>query len=149
MLLTGQPMHAFDLDKLDGSINIRYAKDNEKLTLLDQTQVKLSSDTLVIADDKKALAIAGVMGGLDSSISADTTNIFLESAFFVPEKIAGKARRYNLHTDSSHRFERGVNPQLAKNAIKIAIQLITQIAAGDVAPIHGAEDLERLNKETK
>ena len=149
MVLTGQPMHAFDLDKLEGSINIRYAKDNEELTLLDQTQVKLGSDTLVIADDKKALAIAGVIGGLDSSITADTTNIFLESAFFVPEKIAGKARKYNLYTDSSHRFERGVNPQLAKKAIKIAIQLITQIAAGDVAPIHGAEDLESLNKQIK
>lgn len=149
MLLTGQPMHAFDLDKLEGSINIRYAKDNEELTLLNQTQVKLGSDILVIADDKKALTIAGVMGGLESSITADTNNIFLESAFFVPEKIAGKARKYNLHTDSSHRFERGVNPQLAKNAIKIAIQLITQIAAGDVAPIHGAEDLESLNKQIK
>ena len=149
MLLTGQPMHAFDLNKLEGSINIRYAKDNEELTLLNQTQVKLGSDTLVIADDKKALAIAGVMGGLESSITADTNNIFLESAFFVPEKIAGKARKYNLHTDSSHRFERGVNPQLAKKAIKIAIQLITQIAAGDVAPIHGAEDLESLNKQIK
>ncbi|OEZ33900.1 phenylalanine--tRNA ligase subunit beta [Francisella endosymbiont of Amblyomma maculatum] len=149
MLLTGQPMHAFDLDKLDGSINIRYAKDNEELKLLNQTHVKLGSDTLVIADDKKALAIAGVMGGLDSSITADTNNIFLESAFFVPEKIAGKARKYNLHTDSSHRFERGVDPQLAKKTIKIAIQLITQIAAGDVAPIHGAEDLESLNKQIK
>ena len=149
MLLTGQPMHAFDLDKLEGSINIRYAKDNEELTLLDQTQVKLGSDTLVIADDKKALAIAGVMGSLDSSVTVNTTNIFLESAFFVPEKIAGKARKYNLYTNSSHRFERGVNPQLAKKAIKIAIQLITQIAAGDVAPIHGAEDLESLNKQIK
>ncbi|MBK2357731.1 phenylalanine--tRNA ligase subunit beta [Francisella hispaniensis] len=149
MLLTGQPMHAFDLDKLEGGINVRYAKNNEELTLLDQTQVRLDSDTLVIADDSKALAIAGVMGGLDSSITDSTTNIFLESAFFVPEKIAGKARKYNLHTDSSHRFERGVDPQLAKKAMKIAIQLITQIAAGDVAPIHGAEDLESLNKQVK
>ncbi|APD50625.1 phenylalanine--tRNA ligase subunit beta [Francisella hispaniensis] len=149
MLLTGQPIHAFDLDKLAGGINVRYAKNNEELTLLDQTQVRLDSDTLLIADDSKALAIAGVMGGLDSSITDSTTNIFLESAFFVPEKIAGKARKYNLHTDSSHRFERGVDPQLAKKAMKIAIQLITQIAAGDVAPIHGAEDLENLNKENK
>ncbi|APC91540.1 phenylalanine--tRNA ligase subunit beta [Francisella opportunistica] len=149
MLLTGQPMHAFDFDKLEGSINIRYAKDNEELILLDQTQVKLDSDTLVIADDKKALAIAGVMGGLDSSITADTTNIFLESAFFVPEMVAGKARKYNLHTDSSHRFERGVDPKLTKKAMKIAIQLITQIAAGDVAPIYGAEELESLNKQVK
>ncbi|APA82970.1 phenylalanine--tRNA ligase subunit beta [Francisella tularensis] len=149
MLLTGQPMHAFDLDKLEGRINVRYAKNNEELTLLDQTQVKLDSDTLVIADDKKALAIAGVMGGLDSSITDSTTNIFLESAFFVPEKIAGKARKYNLHTDSSHRFERGVDPQLAKKAMKIAIRLINEIAGGEVAPIHGAEDLANLNKQVK
>ncbi|API86725.1 phenylalanine--tRNA ligase subunit beta [Francisella uliginis] len=149
MLLTGQPMHAFDLDKLDGSINVRYAKQDEDLTLLDDTQVKLDSDTLVIADDKKALAIAGVMGGLDSSITTDTKDIFLESAFFVPEKIAGKARKYNLHTDSSHRFERGVDPQLAKKAMKLAIKLITEFAGGEVAPIHGSEDLESLNKQVK
>ncbi|MED7818484.1 MULTISPECIES: phenylalanine--tRNA ligase subunit beta [unclassified Francisella] len=149
MLLTGQPMHAFDLNKLEGSINVRYAKNHEELTLLDETQVKLESDTLVIADDKKALAIAGVMGGLDSSITADTSDIFLESAFFVPEKIAGKARKYNLHTDSSHRFERGVDPKLAKKAMKLAIKLITEFAGGDVAPIHGSEDLESLNKQIK
>ncbi|QIW10212.1 phenylalanine--tRNA ligase subunit beta [Francisella sp. LA112445] len=149
MLLTGQPMHAFDLAKLDGSINVRYAKQDEDLTLLDETQVKLDSDTLVIADDKKALAIAGVMGGLDSSITSGTKDIFLESAFFVPEKIAGKARKYNLHTDSSHRFERGVDPQLAKKAMKLAIKLITEYAGGDVAPIHGSEDLESLNKQVK
>lgn len=142
LLLTGQPMHAFDLDKLDGSINVRYADNNEQLTLLDETEVKLQSDTLVIADDSKALAIAGVMGGLDSSITDSTTSIFLESAFFVPEKIAGKARKYNLHTDSSHRFERGVDPQLATKAMKIAIKLINEIAGGEVAPIHGAEDLQ-------
>ncbi|MDE4986576.1 B3/4 domain-containing protein, partial [Francisella tularensis subsp. holarctica] len=77
-LLTGQPMHAFDLDKLEGRINVRYAKNNEELPLLDQTQVKLDCDTLIISDDKKALAIAGVMGGLDSSITDSTTHIFLE-----------------------------------------------------------------------
>ncbi|QIV94544.1 phenylalanine--tRNA ligase subunit beta [Allofrancisella frigidaquae] len=147
MLLLGQPMHAFDLDKLDGGINIRYANDQEELTLLDNTKVVLDSDTLVIADEKKALAIAGVMGGLDSSITANTKNIFLESAFFVPEKIAGKARKYNLHTDSSHRFERGVDPKLAKSAMKLAIQLITDIAGGKVGEISCQEDLEFLNKQ--
>ncbi|ASG67940.1 phenylalanine--tRNA ligase subunit beta [Francisella halioticida] len=149
MLLTGQPMHAFDLEKLEGGINVRYAKDNEELTLLDETQIKLDSDSLVIADNKKILAIAGVMGGLDSSITIATKDIFLESAFFVPEKIAGKARKYNLHTDSSHRFERGVDPQLAKKAMKLAIELITEFAGGDVAPVHGCEDLESLNKQVK
>ena len=145
MLLTGQPMHAFDLDKLDGDINIRYANDKEKLTLLDKTEVVLESDTLVIADSSKSLAIAGVMGGLNSAITASTTNIFLESAFFVPEKIAGKARKYNFHTDSSHRFERGVDPKLAQQAMKLAIQLITEIAGGQVAPIHGQVDTDFVN----
>ncbi|AIT08690.1 phenylalanyl-tRNA synthetase subunit beta [Candidatus Francisella endociliophora] len=148
MLLTGQPMHAFDLDKLEGGINVRYANDNEALTLLDETQVKLQSDTLVIADEKKALAIAGVMGGLDSSITDNTTNIFLESAHFVPEKIAGKARKYNLHTDSSHRFERGVDPKLPQDAMQIAINLIVEIAGGEVAPISGAEDSGAIEKNT-
>ncbi|WP_150465128.1 phenylalanine--tRNA ligase subunit beta [Francisella sp. SYW-2] len=148
MLLTGQPMHAFDLDKLEGGINVRYANDNEKLTLLDETQVKLQSDTLVIADDKKALAIAGVMGGLDSSITDATTNIFLESAHFVPEKIAGKARKYNLHTDSSHRFERGVDTKLPQDAMQLAINLIVEIAGGEVAPISGVEDSEYVEKIT-
>ena len=138
ILLTGQPMHAFDFDKLQGNINVRYANENEELILLDKTEVKLSSNTLVIADDKKALAIAGVMGGLDSSITDSTQNIFLESAFFVPEKIAGKARKYGLHTDSSHRFERGVDPQINQQAIKLAIQLITSIAGGEVAKISGS-----------
>lgn len=147
LLLTGQPMHAFDLDKLEGGINIRYAEDKEKLTLLDETKVELESDTLVIADEKKALAMAGVMGGLDSAISDSTKNIFLESAFFVPEKIAGKARKYNLHTDSSHRFERGVDPQLAQQAMKLAIQLIVEIAGGKVAPIYGSEDADFLNSK--
>ena len=86
MLLTGQPMHAFDLDKLDGDINIRYANDKEKLTLLDKTEVVLESDTLVIADSSKSLAIAGVMGVLNSAITASTTNIFLESAFLYLKK---------------------------------------------------------------
>ncbi|MGQ4004649.1 phenylalanine--tRNA ligase subunit beta [Francisellaceae bacterium CB52] len=148
MLLTGQPMHAFDLDKLDGGINIRYANDKEKLTLLDDTKVELEQDTLVIADETKALAIAGVMGGLDSSITDTTTNIFLESAFFVPEKIAGKARKYNLHTDSSHRFERGVDPLLAKDAMSLAINLIVEIAGGEVAHIHGAEETDFVQKQT-
>ncbi|MCL4114672.1 UNVERIFIED_CONTAM: hypothetical protein GTU68_021550 [Idotea baltica] len=147
MLLTGQPMHAFDLDKLDGAINIRYANNKEKLTLLDDTKVELESDTLVIADEKKALAIAGVMGGLDSSITGSTTSIFLESAFFVPEKIAGKARKYNLHTDSSHRFERGVDPKLASQAMQLAINLIVEIAGGEVAPIHAQVDNDFVEKQ--
>ncbi len=148
MLLTGQPMHAFDLDKLNGGINVRYANDKEELILLDETKVKLESDTLVIADEKNALALAGVMGGLDSSITDTTTNIFLESAHFVPEKIAGKARKYNLHTDSSHRFERGVDPLLPNEAMKLSINLIVEVAGGEVAPISGAEEADINSNQT-
>lgn len=137
MLLTGQPMHAFNFDKLIGSINIRFAINNEELTLLNKTKIKLNSNTLVVADDVKVLAVAGIVGGLDSSINNTTTNIFLESAHFVPEKISGKARAYNLSTQASHRFEIGVDPELTIKAMKLAIKLITDIAGGDVGPIHG------------
>ena len=149
MLLTGQPMHAFDLDKLDGDINVRFAKDKEKLTLLNDTTVELDSDVLVIADDKKPLSIAGVMGGLDSSITDSTKDIFLESAFFLPEKIAGKARRYGLHTDSSHRYERGVDPKLAKDVINLAINLIVEQAGGKVGTVSYKEDIEFTQQQNK
>ena len=104
MLELGQPMHGFDFDKLEGGINVRNAKEGEKLTLLDSKEVTLRVDTMVIADAKKALALAGIMGGNDSAVSDETKNIYLESAFFVPNKIMGKARTYGLHTDSSHRL---------------------------------------------
>ncbi|MBK2123886.1 phenylalanine--tRNA ligase subunit beta [Fangia hongkongensis] len=136
LLEIGKPMHAFDFDVLDGDIQVRMANENEKLTLLDENQVVLKKDTLVIADDKKALAMAGIMGGLESSVqSGKTTNIFLESAFFTPSDIAGKARGYGLHTDSSHRYERGVDPKLAEKAIEYATQLILEIAGGSVGPV--------------
>ncbi len=135
MLALGQPMHGFDLDKLEGGINVRRAEEGEKLTLLDGKEITLRSDTLVIADHKKALALAGIMGGEDSAVSNTTTNIYLESAFFVPEKIMGKARSYGLHTDSSHRFERGVSPDLQVKALERATQLIIEICGGQVAPL--------------
>jgi phenylalanyl-tRNA synthetase beta chain len=148
MLLTGQPMHAFDADKISGGINVRYANDGENITILDGTDVKLEIDTLVISDADKALAIAGVMGGLESSITDSTKNIFLESVFFMPEIIAGKARKYNLHTDSSHRFERGVDPKLAKSAMQLAIEIILEVAGGDAGTITSQEDLDFINKPT-
>ncbi len=135
MLALGQPMHGFDLDKLEGGINVRRAEDGEKLRLLDGKEITLRSDTLVIADHKKALALAGIMGGEDSSVTDSTKNIYLESAFFVPEKIMGKARSYGLHTDSSHRFERGVSPDLQLMALERATQLILEICGGQVAPV--------------
>ena len=109
LLELGQPLHGFDLAKLDGGIHVRLARQGEKITLLDGQELELRSDSMVIADEKKALALAGIMGGKDSAVGEATRDIFLESAFFAPEKLAGRARSYGLHTDSSHRFERGVD----------------------------------------
>jgi len=146
MLELGQPMHAFDLQKLDGKITVRFAKDKEKITLLDGKDVDLKDNTLVIADDSNVLAIAGVMGGADSAVDDSTVDIFLESAFFKPEMIAGKARNYGLHTDSSHRFERGVDTQLQVHAIERATELIGEICGGDVGPIVECKTEQYLEK---
>ena len=135
MLELGQPMHAFDLQKLDGKITVRYAEKSEKVTLLDGKSVDLQESTLVIADDSSILALAGVMGGEDSAVDDTTTDIFLESAFFKPEVIAGKARSYGMHTDSSHRFERGVDTQMQVHAIERATELVREICGGDVGPV--------------
>jgi phenylalanyl-tRNA synthetase beta chain len=136
LLELGQPMHAFDLAKLDGGIIVRKAEQDEVLTLLDEQEVKLNSDTLVIADNSKALAMAGVMGGADSGVDAESTqDILLESAYFNPIAIAGKARNYGLHTDSSHRFERGVDFDLQRNAIERATSLLLEIVGGEAGPV--------------
>ncbi len=136
LLELGQPMHAFDLAKLDGGIVVRKATQDEMLVLLDDQEIKLNSDTLVIADNSKALAMAGVMGGADSGVNAETTqDILLESAYFNPIAIAGKARNYGLHTDSSHRFERGVDFELQRNAIERATALLLEIVGGEAGPV--------------
>lgn len=135
MLELGQPMHGFDLDKIDTGIVVRQAVKDELIELLDGSEVKLREDTLVIADHKNALAMAGIMGGQASSVQDSTKNIFLEAAFFNPIKIAGKARSYGLHTDSSHRFERGVDPLLAEQAIERATQLLIDIIGGEAGPL--------------
>lgn len=135
MLELGQPMHAFDLQKLQQSINVRFAKPNEKLTLLDGQYVEITEQTLIIADASGPLALAGIMGGEASSVSSATTSLFLEAAFFTPAAIAGQARSYGLHTDSSHRFERGVDPQLAEQAMHRATSLILEIAGGQAGPL--------------
>ncbi len=135
LLELGQPMHAFDLDKLNGSINVRMASQGEKLTLLDAQQVYLDSDTLVIADNEGAIAMAGIMGGRATSVTDETVNIFLEAAFFSPITIIGKARSYGLHTESSHRFERGVDYNLQRRAIERATLLLQDIVGGEVGPI--------------
>lgn len=135
MLELGQPMHGFDLARLDGKICVRMAKPGEMLTMLDGQEQELREDTLVIADAIKALAMAGIMGGEDSGVSADTRDILLESAFFAPTAIIGKARSYGLHTDSSHRFERGVDPGLQVRAIERATGLLLAIVGGEPGPV--------------
>jgi phenylalanyl-tRNA synthetase beta chain len=135
MIELGQPMHAFDLEQLDGRINVRYAREQETITLLDGKCIELDTGTLVIADDSRPLALAGIMGGENSGVTGQTRSVFLESAFFAQETIAGKARSYGLHTDSSHRFERGVDPQLQVHAIDRATALILEICGGEVGPV--------------
>lgn len=135
MLELGQPMHGFDLGKLDGGVQVRMSTQGESLTLLDGKQIKIEADTLLIADSKKPLALAGIMGGLDSSVTDDTQDILLESAYFDADAIAGKARSYGLHTDSSHRFERGVDPTLQQMAIERATALLLEIVGGKPGPV--------------
>ncbi|WP_247791009.1 phenylalanine--tRNA ligase subunit beta [Acinetobacter baumannii] len=142
----GQPMHAFDLAKIEGTVHVRQAQPQEKLQLLNDQEVELQDDVMVIADDQKALAIAGIMGGLASSVTDDTTDIFLESAFFAPLAIAGRARRFGLHTDSSQRYERGVDFELPLIAMNRASQLIQELAGGEFGPITVAEKSDLLPK---
>jgi len=142
LLELGHPMHAFDNNKLEGDIVVRFAKQDEKLTLLDGNEVTLKDNTLVIADTNKALAMAGIFGGLDSGMTCESKDIFLESAFFTPDAIMGKARQYGLHTDASHRYERGVDPQLQHMAMERATQLLLDIVGGDAGPIIEAIDTD-------
>ncbi|WP_212511913.1 phenylalanine--tRNA ligase subunit beta [Acinetobacter seifertii] len=142
----GQPMHAFDLAKIEGTVHVRQAQPQEKLQLLNDQEVELQEDIMVIADDQKALAIAGIMGGLASSVTDDTADIFLESAFFAPLAIAGRARRFGLHTDSSQRYERGVDFELPLIAMNRASQLIQELAGGEFGPITVAEKTDLLPK---
>jgi phenylalanyl-tRNA synthetase beta chain len=135
MLELGQPMHGFDLDKIEGAIVVRLAGQGEKLKLLDGSMAKIESGTLLIADNKRPLALAGIMGGEASAVSAQTVNVFLESAFFRPGAIAGRARSLGLHTDSSHRFERGVDPGLQRQALERATRLLLDIAGGNAGPV--------------
>lgn len=135
LLELGQPMHAFDLARLNGDINVRFADKGEALTLLDGQAITLQDNSLVIADQNAAVALAGIMGGEPTAVTADTNDIFLESAYFAPEIIAGRARQYGLHTDSSHRFERGVSPDLQVRAIERATQLILDICGGDAGEV--------------
>lgn len=144
MLELGQPLHAFDLDRLRGGIEVRLAQAGEKITLLDGKILALDPDTLLIADAERPLALAGIMGGLDSGIAATTRHLMLEAAFFAPLAIAGRARRYGLHTDSSHRFERGVDYNMPEIAIERATALILEICGGEPGPLTVATDQSSL-----
>ncbi|WP_251978032.1 phenylalanine--tRNA ligase subunit beta [Salinicola avicenniae] len=135
MLELGQPMHAFDLDRLSDGVVVRQASEGESLTLLDGQTVALSTETLVIADGTGPLALAGIMGGENSGVAAGTRHLFLEAAFFTPLAVAGKAREYGLHTDASHRFERGVDPALTAMAMERATTLLMEIVGGEPGPV--------------
>jgi len=135
MMELGQPMHGFDFDKLGGGIRVRLAESGEKLALLDQSEVECREDSLLIADHNGGVALAGIMGGLDSSVQSDTRNIFLEAAHFTAIELAGKARQFGMHTDASHHFERGVDAQLPPIAMQRATELLLTIAGGEAGPL--------------
>lgn len=139
MLELGQPLHAYDLGKLSERIVVRRAEPGERLELLDGATRELDGDVLVIADSSGAIGMAGIMGGASTAVSAETTDIFLEAAHFSPDAIAGRARRFGLHTDASLRFERGVDPDAPERAIERATRLLLDIAGGKPGPTRVAE----------
>ncbi|MCX7121057.1 MAG: phenylalanine--tRNA ligase subunit beta [Gammaproteobacteria bacterium] len=135
MLELGQPMHAFDLSTIKNNIIVRRAKSNEKIKLLDEQFITLTENDLIIADEEKPLALAGAMGGVDSSVTTNTKDIFLEACFFLPKTVCLSKRRHSITSDGSHRFERGVDFSLPREAIERATQLILEIAGGTVEEI--------------
>ncbi|MDO6685918.1 MULTISPECIES: phenylalanine--tRNA ligase subunit beta [unclassified Agarivorans] len=140
----GQPMHAFDLAKLNGSIDVRLANNGEKLVLLDGNEVELKDNTLTICDQSGPIAMAGIFGGEKTGVTESSSDIFLECAFFSKLAITGRARQYGLHTDSSHRYERGVDFQLQTQAMERATQLLVEICGGEVGPIVESGDEAKL-----
>ena len=149
LLELGQPMHAFDLNRIEGGIVVRLAQKDETLTLLDGTTAKLNDDVLVIADHKKALAMGGIFGGEHSGVNEQTQDVLLECAFFNPLSITGRARRQGLHTDASHRYERGVDPQLQYKAMERATALLLEICGGQAGPVIDASNESTLPKAAK
>lgn len=147
MFELGQPMHAFDLAALDSEIKVRLAEPNETIRLLNEQEIILQGTELVVADCMRPQAIAGIMGGLGSSVSEATTHIFLESAFFDPIAVSLTARRLGLVTDSSYRFERGVDHQLQRRALCRAIELLQNIVGGEVGPITDITSQEHFSAE--
>ncbi len=135
MLELGQPMHAFDRDLLQGPVGVRHGRRGESVKLLDGRDVDLDEDFLVITDRDRVVALAGVMGGHDTRVTDATRNVFLEAAHFAPAAIIGRGRRLGLHTDAGHRFERGVDPELPRQAIEVATRLIVELAGGSPGPV--------------
>ena len=144
MLELGQPLHAFDLERLEGGIRVRRARAGERLTLLDEREVELRPSTLVIADHRRAVALAGIMGGLGTAVSDTTRDVFLEGAWFSPSDLMGEPRHYRLNTDASHRFERGVDPALQRDAIERATRLLIDIAGGRPGPVVDSKEASHL-----
>lgn len=146
LLELGQPMHAFDAAKVTQPVQVRLAKEGEELVLLDGSTAKLQSNTLLIADQNGPLAMAGIFGGAESGVNSETKDVILESAFFAPLAIAGRARQYGLHTDVSHRFERGVDFELARKAMERATALLLEICGGEAGEICEASSETHLPK---
>lgn len=144
MLELGQPMHAFDRAALTGPVGVRVARAGETLKLLDEREVALDEGFLVVTDADRAVALAGVMGGWDTRVTTDSRSVFLESAHFAPDAIIGRARKLGMHTDASHRFERGVDPELPRLALERATQLILAHAGGQAGPVTEAALPEHL-----
>lgn len=144
MLELGQPMHAYDAATLQGAICVRRATPGESLTLLDERTVTLDPEYLVIADSQQAIGLAGIMGGHATRFTLDSRDVYLEAAHFAPASISGRARKLGMHTDASHRFERGVDPQLPRKAIERATALILQIAGGEAGPISETQAIQHL-----
>lgn len=144
LLELGQPMHAFDLGRLHDEIVVRRGRAGEKLVLLDDSEVDLDEEVLAICDSHGPVAIAGIMGGLNSGVTETTTDILFESAWFNPATIMGKARAYGMQTDASHRFERGVDPAGQELAVERATALLVSIAGGRPGPLLLAEDQDHV-----
>jgi phenylalanyl-tRNA synthetase beta chain len=146
MLELGQPMHAYDLNKLQGEIRVRLAHAGEKITLLDGRNIEASPDVLFITDKSGPIGLAGIMGGEGSSVSADTTDVFFEVAYFTPDAIIGRARRWSLLTDAVQRYERGIDPTQQRRAMERALGLLTSIAGGTHGPITVTQSQEHQPK---
>src|SRR5690606_13605601 len=144
MLELGQPMHAYDRRLLEGPIGVRRARDGESLKLLDGREAALDDGFLVITDADRPVGLAGLMGGFDTRVTGDTTDVFLEAAHFAPSAIIGRGRRLGLHTDAGHRFERGVDPELPRIAIEYATRLLLDIAGGTPGAVIEASDAGAL-----